>query len=95
MKRIVNKLLLNSYHDEPCTVCKKEYGTVAHHIKTKGSGGHDVESNLMPLCVSHHDEVHKKGLNYFADKYYRARLFLLANNWELFNGKWINKEKFL
>lgn len=30
-----------------------------HHIKSKGSGGDDIESNLIYLCYECHDKVHK------------------------------------
>jgi len=29
-----------------------------HHIKTKGSGGHDIKNNLITLCPKHHDAFH-------------------------------------
>lgn len=30
-----------------------------HHIKSKGSGGHDVPGNLIYLCYRCHEWVHK------------------------------------
>ena len=30
-----------------------------HHIKTRGSGGDDVRSNLICLCAKHHDQAHR------------------------------------
>lgn len=34
-------------------------GLHVHHIKTKGSGGDDVETNLITLCPKHHDAAHR------------------------------------
>ena len=30
-------------------------GLSVHHIKTRGSGGHDVPENLITLCQKHHN----------------------------------------
>lgn len=68
-ERVVNKALINSYRGKSCALCGKNEGTVGHHIKTRGAGGGDVRENLVPLCVSHHAEVHNIGSLTFAKKY--------------------------
>jgi hypothetical protein len=40
-----------------------------HHIVTRGSGGTDNPDNLINLCLKHHDEVHTKGTETFAEEY--------------------------
>lgn len=70
-KRKVDRKLLDEYRDKPCKIMNYEcHGqVVAHHVKTKGSGGEDVESNLWPLCVFHHKAVHSLGVYTFKVKY--------------------------
>jgi len=90
-KRIKNFDLLEQIRKQPCLVCRKISGEV-HHIKSRGSGGHDIESNLIPLCRVHHTEVHKIGLNRFSEKYKEMSLFLTSNGWEFSASvnKWKN-----
>jgi len=42
VKRIVNKKLLKSFHERSCVVCGA-FGAEAHHIKSVGAGGNDIE----------------------------------------------------
>lgn len=49
-----------------CLICHRRSGP-AHHVKTVGTGGLD-KGNLVPLCVDHHEEVHR-GRDTFARKY--------------------------
>lgn len=59
-KREVNLELLKAYLDKPCFICGL-LPSVAHHLKSKGSGGPDKIWNLIPLCKKHHTEIHKIG----------------------------------
>lgn len=79
-KRIVNKELCESYRDMACAICFIRGGgrVVGHHIKTKGSGGHDHSKNLIPVCNIHHREFHDKGLRWVIDNHKSAREYL---NW--------------
>lgn len=79
-KRHEDRDLLNKAHTSRCVVCNK-YGAVAHHVKTKGSGGPDKHWNLMPLDKRCHSEVHNIGLLKFADKYIQVKNWLLSNGW--------------
>ncbi len=89
-KRIVDDKLCASYRFMPCLVCRDTFGIVGHHIKSKGSGGHDIDENLMPLCVAHHSEVHNIGLVSFSKRYAKVRVFLKGMGWYLcqFKNKW-------
>lgn len=78
-KRIVDKKLLKTYHDKFCLLCS-EKATPAH-IKTRGSGGDDVDFNLMPLCRWHHSEQHARGWKKFAGAHPRIAWALEARGW--------------
>lgn len=70
VKRMVDRELLDSFHDRPCRIGNKDcFGqVVAHHVKTKKSGGGDVEANLWALCVFHHRSIHDLGTYTFCLK---------------------------
>ena len=91
--RIVNLKLLKELRKKSCYACGI-LPTEIHHVKSKKSGGHDVESNLWPLCRHHHVEVHKIGLNRFVDKYKLVE-WLLKHGWEFSNttNKWFFNSK--
>ena len=94
-KRIVDLPLLESIRkNSRCVVCGDRYPD-PHHVKSKKSGGDDVQENLMPLCRLHHTEVHKIGLNKFTDKYTKARNWLLSNDYEINDilMRWIRPKK--
>jgi hypothetical protein len=82
-KRIENRELLDSYFNKPCVCCGDQLTTVAHHIKSKGSGGPDEKWNLIPLCHEHHTEIHKKGTAYMIQQYLSLSGVLWKLGWEL------------
>lgn len=88
-KRIEDKKLLETYRHMSCTICHASgYGqVVAHHIKTKGAGGHDHYKNLVPLCQEHHVEIHAKGLRYMTDKYVSLKQFLEFIHFKFIGGE--------
>lgn len=55
--RIKNKKLLQDKKGI-CQVCGKRGNTDKHHIKTKGSGGDDIEENLIEVCRVCHRLIH-------------------------------------
>jgi len=58
-QRVENKKLINNKNHN-CEYChKKNCYTNTHHIKSKGSGGNDIEDNLIELCSDCHIKVHK------------------------------------
>ena len=80
--RIVDRDKLDKYLGMPCAACGSISGTVAHHIKTVGSGGDDVDDNLLCLCPKHHNEIHMKGTRMFAAKYLSVAAKLRSKGWE-------------
>ena len=50
----------------PCLVCQGQR-VHAHHVHSRGAGGD--ESDLVPLCASHHSEGHQHGWKTFGKKY--------------------------
>lgn len=55
--RIKNKKLLQEKKGI-CQQCGKYGYTEKHHIKTKGSGGDDIEENLIEVCRTCHRLIH-------------------------------------
>ena len=56
--RIKDKSKIN-YKKHNCEYCgKKNCWTNNHHIKSKGSGGNDVDDNLIELCGDCHRKAH-------------------------------------
>lgn len=90
--RIENQNLCESLRGKPCVVCGRRSSTVAHHWKTKGSGGPDMDWNLMVLCDYHHQETHKIGATTFARKYQQVSNWLFSHDWrkDEFMNKWIH-----
>lgn len=90
--RVVDLKLLKELRKKPCFACGSSQ-TEIHHIKSKKSGGHDVISNLWPLCRKHHDEVHRS-LNRFVSKY-NLSIWLCKNGWEYstITNKWFFNSK--
>ena len=41
-----------------CEYCGRWGLMEIHHVKSRGSGGHDVAENLVNLCVGCHKRVH-------------------------------------
>lgn len=61
-KRIVNKKLLKDKKGK-CEICGKMGQTEKHHKKTKGSGGDDIEENLIEVCRICHRKLHDGKIN--------------------------------
>lgn len=80
-KRTTDRELLDLYYEIACVVCGSMGTTVAHHVITKGAGGPDELWNLIPLCHTHHHEVHRVGRDTFFGKYDRAYAWLLHYGW--------------
>lgn len=56
-KRIKNPKLLKEKKGI-CQQCGKYGNTEKHHIKSKGSGGDDIEINLIEVCRNCHRLIH-------------------------------------
>ena len=62
VKRIVDAKAIERvrvYAHGICEYCGCACIVHVHHIKSKGSGGHDIEENLIALCTFCHDKAHK------------------------------------
>lgn len=57
-KRIRNRKALEAARRDRCEVCGNRWGLQIHHIKSRGSGGHDEPQNLICLCVACHNQAH-------------------------------------
>lgn len=90
--RTKDRKLLDTFETKRCVACGRQ-GAVAHHVKTKGSGGGDEPHNLMPLDTIHHAEVHQVGLLAFSVKYWKVNNWLIANGWTIceVKKKWIHE----
>lgn len=58
-----------------CCACS-ERASEMHHITTRGAGGGDEFTNLLPVCRQHHDHAHVKGLSDMTDKYPGVKAYL-------------------
>lgn len=79
-KRVVDLELLSKTREYNCFVCGKPGPSDPHHITSKGAGGGDVVSNLIPLCRRHHTEIHKVGLSKFAWNYPKFKDWLMMHD---------------
>ena len=63
--RLKDKDYIDWLRRRPCLVC----GAVAqaHHTVTKGAGGSDYRT--VPLCWTHHADLHGQGEKYFEEEY--------------------------
>lgn len=58
-RRVVDKKLIQRIHEIGCCeYCGSRFNLQVHHIKSRGSGGHDVPENLILLCYVCHNKVH-------------------------------------
>lgn len=66
MKHYYSEAYVLTIKSMGCVVCLKR-PCHAHHVKTKGAGGD--YSDLVPLCPTHHMEVHNSGVKTFHSKH--------------------------
>jgi hypothetical protein len=79
--RIKNRKLMDSFHSQPCIVCGAPESEPAH-IKSRGSGGDDTESNIIPLCHPHHQLQHSRGWYYMAANFPEIEMALEDRDFE-------------
>lgn len=87
---------MNFKSSEPCLCCgeSRDKYVTSHHVYTRKAYpelAHD-RRNKMPLCLEHHNMIHKKGTSYMAEKFPNIFKWLLKNDWEFdsYLNKWIN-----
>ena len=79
-KRIENQTAIDDVKSMRCLVCDKAPPNDAHHVTTVKAGGNDEPSNLMNLCRSHHQEIHKFGYGKMIEIYSVVGTWLKVNN---------------
>lgn len=87
-KRIVDKALLKELKGSPCKICGSTYGSAAHHIRTKKSGGDDIDENLIALCFMHHRLAHDNPDTWMCDNYPEYKRLLIEKGWVFELDKW-------
>jgi hypothetical protein len=77
--------LKNFQTGRPCVACGIEGDGVVclHHVKSRGSGGSNHPSNLMPLCQIHHNQIHANGTWKMSKIFRGVRDWLDMNGWIL------------
>ena len=63
MKPITNKAHMQRVAQLPCSACGR-HGVQVHHIRAAGLTGAGQKASdwfVLPLCPSHHAELHHKG----------------------------------
>lgn len=84
-KRIIDDNARKVARERPCVVCGAR--SDAAHIKSVGSGGDDVESNLLSICRRHHQEQHSVGWTRFIKRYPAVYFELTKKGWDIIDGK--------
>lgn len=67
-KTASDRALLELVRTLPCMACTKT-PSEAHHVTTRGAGGGDTPTNVMPLCSFHHRLWHFKGPGYMIENF--------------------------
>lgn len=81
-KRVKNRKLMDSFHEMKCLACGFP-GSDPAHVKTRGSGGDDIESNIIPLCRICHSYQHRIGWFRFFIKYPHVEQIVNEMGWEI------------
>jgi hypothetical protein len=66
----------------PCMVCGR-YEVDAHHIPSRGAGGQDKLTDMVPLCRVHHQQIHKVGIMTMARRHEEIMSWLKKNHPEV------------
>lgn len=81
MDRIEDDELRRVYRAMPCELCSSRSEVSGHHIKTRGSGGHDIRENLVAVCFTCHHLIHAYGINKMILNKPKLELILRAKGW--------------
>lgn len=92
--RIKNPQLLKEKREVPCELCNSHNNVAGHHIKTKGSGGNDVEENLISLCFHCHEKIHRYTQKNFIEQFPKYKTILESKGWTYceIKKKYVNYE---
>lgn len=89
--RISNPDLLEKFRRRKCQLCGKS-PVDACHIKTKGSGGDDVEWNLLSMCRNCHNLQHLWGFYKLCEQFPFLRQILAQKGWVFDGNKKLRRE---
>lgn len=99
----MNEELLEQVRMLPCTAClhRGNYREAMaqaleggrktshpHHLISRGAGGDDIATNLVPLCALHHAQIHQIGIDRMSLKYPTFGTWLKAAGWVKIGNKW-------
>lgn len=79
-KRLEDRKLLDKFHSMRCAACSATPCDPAH-IKSRGSGGDDVDDNLIALCRKHHTQHGAIGWFNFCEEHPNVRWILHKKGW--------------
>lgn len=79
-KRVEDRDLLDKFHSMRCIACGTSPCDPCH-IKSRGSGGHDLEENIVPMCRKHHTQHHAIGWFRFCQQHPSVRWILHKKGW--------------
>lgn len=86
-ERLVDEALLARVRGLPCAICRAR-GVDAHHVRSRGAAGPDVDWNVAPLCRNHHQMFHQLGLRTFVIIFPAFGLWLRGRGWTDEGGRW-------
>lgn len=84
-KRLEDRAFLDRVAKQRCCICNK-WPSDPSHIRTKGSGGPDVEWNVAPHCRLHHTEW-GGSWSRFCKRYPSFMRWLTSRGWYVEGGK--------
>ena len=104
--RIIDENLLEECRQIPCVACSCRNPDEAlaamgdgirrshpHHIISRGAGGGDTVSNVIPLCAWCHREIHQIGLLAFSENNALVKRWLEVAGWERNpDGQWLRPD---
>ena len=89
--RIRDRKLLDKVKLGKCLVCRNPV-TDPCHIRSRGAGGDDTDSNLIALCRACHSEQHTLGWRKFCERHPRVQEVLKEKGWVIDNNGKVLKE---
>lgn len=93
-KRVRNQKLLDEFRSiGRCIACGSDDNIQVHHIKTKGTGGGDVPSNLLVVCFACHRAIHDQGNRFYKTKPHLME-YLAKMGWLWLEKRLIHKDDF-
>lgn len=81
IKRIKDREVMDAVKALPCLICKRPSDPC--HVKSRGSGGDDVVSNMLNMCRHHHTESGAIGWDRFIQKHPIVGFVLWSKGWQI------------